>query len=453
MSARILVVDDESSMREFLGIALKRMGYEVDTAESAEKALDTCTRTSYDVVLTDIKMPDGLDGVQLLEQLKEADPHLQVILMTAFASVETAVQAVQLGASDYVMKPFKVEEIKVRVEKAVEQRRLLTEHSYLRAADRRESGSEAILGESEPIRELQQMIGRIGPATSTVLITGESGTGKELVARALHEAGDNAEGPFVTVNCGAIPEGLLESELFGHKKGAFTGAVQDKAGLFKVADGGTIFLDEVGETPLQTQVKLLRVLQEREIVPVGDTRPIAVDVRVIAATNTSLEERVGTGTFREDLFYRLNVVPIHIPPLRERREDIPLLARHFIMVFGRGEYTFSDSALTALTAYTWPGNVRELENAVENAVIMTDSPVIDTVDLPVKITEPPDERMGALPESDQAPTLETIEKAYIAWVLKQTGGIKTAAAEILGIDPSTLHRKMDRYGMRGEGGE
>ena len=329
----------------------------------------------------------------------------------------------------------------------------ITEYSELRFKMKEKYSFHGMVGMSPAMQDVFLTIRQVTTADYPVLISGESGTGKELVARALHEAGDNAEGPFVTVNCGAIPEGLLESELFGHKKGAFTGAVQDKAGLFKVADGGTIFLDEVGETPLQTQVKLLRVLQEREIVPVGDTRPIAVDVRVIAATNTSLEERVGTGTFREDLFYRLNVVPIHIPPLRERREDIPLLARHFIMVFGRGEYTFSDSALTALTAYTWPGNVRELENAVENAVIMTDSPVIDTVDLPVKITEPPDERMGALPESDQAPTLETIEKAYIAWVLKQTGGIKTAAAEILGIDPSTLHRKMDRYGMRGEGGE
>jgi len=453
MSARILIVDDEGSMREFLTIALTRMGHDAEAVESAEKALTACEKTSYDVVLTDIKMPDGMNGVELLEHLKEADPHLQVILMTAYASVETAVQAVQLGASDYIMKPFKVDEIKVRVEKAIEQRRLLSEHSWLRTASRGGAGSGSIVGESASIRELEQMIERIGPTSSTVLITGESGTGKELVARALHDHSACAEGPFVTVNCGAIPEGLLESELFGHKKGAFTGAVQDKDGLFKVANGGTLLLDEIGETPLQIQVKLLRVLQEREIVPVGDTRPLPVEVRLIAATNTSLEERVKTGTFREDLFYRLNVVPIHIPPLRERDEDIALLARHFVALFGRGEYEFSEAALGALKNYTWPGNVRELENAVENAVIMADTTTIGPADLPVKITEAPEDKMGALPEAALTPTLEQIEKAYIAWVLEQAGGVKTAAAEILGIDPSTLHRKMDRYGMRGEGGE
>ncbi len=440
-------------MREFLGIALKRMGYEVDAVESAEKALTACEKTSYDVVLTDIRMPDGIDGVQLLGRLKEGNPDLQVILMTAYASVETAVQAVQLGAADYVMKPFKIEEIKVRVEKAVGQRRLLSEHRYLREATRREAGSGTILGSSAAILTLREMIGRVGPAASTVLITGESGTGKELVARALHEAGSRPEGPFVTVNCGAIPEGLLESELFGHKKGAFTGAVRDKDGLCKVADGGTLFLDEIGETPTAIQVKLLRVLQEREIVPVGDTRPISVDVRVIAATNTSLEERVAAGTFREDLFYRLNVVPIHIPPLRERREDIALLAGHFLDIFSRGAYHFTSEALAALQTYPWPGNVRELENAVENAIIMADPPAIGPGDLPVKITEPPMERVGALAETGITPTLATIEKAYLAWVLKQTGGVKTAAAEILGIDPSTLHRKMDRYGMREESEE
>ncbi len=450
MSTRILVVDDEASMREFLSIALGRMGYQVDAVDSAEEAVKVFSESSYDVVISDIRIPGGMNGVELLGALKETDPAVQVILITAYASVDTAVKAVQLDALDYMIKPFKIEQIKNRIDNAMEKRKLLAENLYLRKVIREERAPSGILGESDMIRDVREMIDKVAPALSTVLISGESGTGKELVARALHDRSERAGGPFVSVNCGAIPEGLLESELFGHKRGSFTGAVRDKDGLFKVADGGTLFLDEIGETLPAIQVKLLRALQELEIVPVGGTSPIKVDVRVVAATNSALDERVENGTFREDLYYRLNVVPIDIPPLRERREDIRLLAEHFLTSASREEKHFSEEALSLLEEYAWPGNVRELENVVERSLIMSDGPIIGIDLLPQQISEPPREKLGALPQSEQSPDLETIERAYIEWVLKQTGGVKTVAAEILGIDPSTLHRKMDKYGLRDE---
>lgn len=450
MSARILIVDDEASMREFLSIALARMGYQVDAVDSAEAALEVFRESSYDVVITDIRIPGGMSGVDLLGELKEVDPAVQVILITAYASVETAVKAVQLDALDYVVKPFKVEQIKTRIDRAMEQRKLVSENIYLRRAIREKKAPSGILGESEAIKGVRAMIDKVAPTISTVLITGESGTGKELVARALHDNSGRRDGPFVTVNCGAIPEGLLESELFGHKKGSFTGAVRDTDGLFKVADGGTMFLDEVGETSPAIQIKLLRALQEKEIVPVGGTVPIKVDVRVLAATNSALDEKVAEGSFREDLFYRLNVVPIHIPPLRERKDDIPLLAEYFISFASRDKRRFTKEALAVLQEYAWPGNVRELENVIERSLIMSEGTSIGADMLPQQIGEPPKYRLGALPRAGTPPTLETIETAYIDWVLKQTGGVKKAAAEILGIDPSTLHRKMDKYGLRDE---
>lgn len=452
MNARILVVDDEVSMREFLSIALGRMGHEVSAVDSAEAALEVLEEGAFDLVLTDIRMPEGMSGVELLARLKATDPAIQVLLMTAYASLESAMEAVQLGATDYIMKPFKVDEIKVRIDRAIEQRRLISENLYLRRTIKQKAGPSGLLGESRGIAEVREMIEKVAGTNSTVLVTGESGTGKELVARAIHDASARCDGPFVTINCGALPEGLLESELFGHVKGSFTGAVRDKEGLFKVADGGTIFLDEVGETTPAIQVKLLRALQEREIVPVGGTVPLKVDVRVVAATNASLEDRVAGGTFREDLYYRLNVVPIHIPPLRERREDVPLLANHFLSLYTHEGRSFTEQAMLLLQEYDWPGNVRELENAIERAVIMTNRKQIGPNALPAGLVAQPAERLGALPEQGTPPTLATIEKAYISWVLQQTGGVKTAAAEILGIDPSTLHRKMDKYGMRGEKG-
>ena len=450
MKTRILVVDDEASMREFLSIALGRMDHQVDAVGSAEEAIKIFSESSYDVVISDIRIPGGMNGVELLGVLKETDPAVQVILITAYASVDTAVKAVQLDALDYVIKPFKIEQIKNRIDKAMERRKLLTENRYLRKLVKGERDPSGILGESDLIRSVREMIDKVAPALSTVLISGESGTGKELVARALHDRSERAGGPFVSINCGAIPEGLLESELFGHKKGSFTGAVQDKDGLFKVADGGTLFLDEIGETSLAIQVKLLRALQELEIVPVGGISPIKVDVRVLAATNSALDERVEIGTFREDLYYRLNVVPIDMPPLRERREDIKLLAEHFMARASREEKHFSEEALSLLEEYAWPGNVRELENIVELSLIMSEGPIVGIDVLPQQISEPPKEKLGALPQVNQPPDLEMIERAYIEWVLKQTGGIKTAAAEILGIDPSTLHRKMDKYGLKDE---
>lgn len=450
MKTRILVVDDEASMREFLSIALGRMGHDVNAVGSAEEAVKVFRESSYDVVISDIRIPGGMNGVELLGVLKETDPSVQVILITAYASVETAVKAVQLGALDYVIKPFKIEQIKNRIDNAMERRKLLTENRYLRKLIKEEKAPSGILGESDLINDVREMIDKVASTRSTVLISGESGTGKELVARALHDRSERSGGPFVSINCGAIPEGLLESELFGHKKGSFTGAVRDKDGLFKVADGGTLFLDEIGETSPAIQVKLLRALQELEIVPVGGTSPIKVDVRVLAATNSALNERVETGTFREDLYYRLNVVPIEMPPLRERRVDIRLLAKHFMASASREEKKFSEEALSLLEEYAWPGNVRELENVVELSLVMSEGPIVGIDVLPQQISEPPMEKLGALPQTDQPPDLETIERAYIEWVLKQTGGVKTAAAEILGVDPSTLHRKMDRYGLRDE---
>jgi DNA-binding NtrC family response regulator len=451
--ARVLVVDDESSVREMLTIALGRLGYHVEAVPSAREALKTVREGGFDVVLTDIRMPQGPDGVELLQQLKEDDPALQVVLMTAYASLETAVSALRSGASDYITKPFQIDDVCARIDRAFAQRRLLSENRYLRQAVRRTTGPSGLLGESDSIRAIREMIDRVAPTTSTVLITGESGTGKELVARAIHDRSPRNNGPFVTVNCGALPEGLLESELFGHKRGSFTGAIRDKEGLFQVADGGTLFLDEVGETTPAIQVRLLRVLQEREIVPVGSTRPIIVDVRVLAATNASLEERVAAGTFREDLYYRLNVVPIHVPPLREHREDISLLAAHFLERYGGQGRSFRPEAMERLNAYEWPGNVRELENVVERTLIMEDEPAIGLKSFPEGLTGPVRERLGALRQDGTPPDLEAIEKAYIAWVLQRTAGVKTAAAEILGIDPSTLHRKMDRYGLRETGRE
>ena len=453
MKARILVVDDEQSMREFLTIALGRMGHEVMAVDSGEAALQEMEKEIFEVVLTDIRMPEGMSGIDLLRRVKEIAPAAQVLLMTAYASVESAVEAVQLGAVDYVMKPFKIDQIKMRIDRALEQRRILSENRYLRQAIKEHAGTSGILGESAGITEVREMITKVAPSASTVLITGESGTGKELVARAIHEASPRAERPFVSINCGALPEGLLESELFGHIRGSFTGAVRDKEGLFQVADGGTLFLDEIGETSPAIQVKLLRTLQEMEIVPVGGTRPVKVDVRLLAATNASLEERVAAGTFREDLYYRLNVIPIHIPPLRERMEDIPILAGLFLERYAGPGGTFSPDAMARLGAHSWPGNVRELENAVERAVIMGEDGPIRPEALPEGVGRPPSQPLGALPEAGVPPTLETIERAYILYVLDQVAGVKTAAAELLGIDPSTLHRKMDRYGLRGEKGE
>jgi two-component system response regulator HydG len=401
-----------------------------------------------DVVLTDVRMP-SVGGLEVLLAARELDPSLPVILMTAQASLQTAIRAVNEGAFYYIQKPFANDELLAIVRRASESRQLKRENQQLRTEIRRRDRGDAVrpIGKSRPFTEALKLAETVGPTDSTVLISGESGTGKEVLARYLHELSGRADGPFVSINCGALPENLLESELFGHVRGSFTGAVRDKQGLFVAAKGGTFFLDEVGEMSPATQVKLLRVLQEREVIPVGATEAVPVDVRIVAATNRDLDEEIRRGGFRSDLFYRLNVITLHLPPLRDRPDDVPLLADHFLQRFAasRGrKVRLAAETLEALQGYDWPGNVRELENALERAAVMTPGEDIGPGALPAKITEraPQPLVQASLPPN---PTLEIIERAYIHWVLQAEGGNKTRAAEVLGIDPSTLYRKLSRY--------
>ncbi|MFT6396774.1 MAG: two-component system response regulator PilR (NtrC family), partial [Bradymonadia bacterium] len=386
MTSRILIVDDERSMREFVSILMKKQGYEVEIADCAEQAFERIDQENFDLVLTDLKMP-GASGLDVLAYQKERDPSTQVILMTAYASHDTAIQAMKAGATDYVTKPFKVEELLVQVEKALEIRALERENFYLkqRLADR--TGLNRLVGRSTAMRRVYDMIMRVAPTRTTVLITGESGTGKELVAKAMHENSDRVRNNFVPVNCGAIPENLIESELFGHVKGAFTGAATDKKGLFEMADAGTIFLDEVGELPMSMQVKLLRVLQERAVKQVGAVKEKPLNIRVVAATNRDLKEMVDQGQFREDLYYRLNVIQLMIPSLRERREDLPLLIQHFLQKFaddlGKEMRGVERSAMDLLLSYPYDGNVRELENIIERAVTLEPGDMVTIESLPM----------------------------------------------------------------------
>ena len=379
--ARLLVVDDEESQRTLMEITLRKEGYQVDVAEDGVQALDLIRTIPYDVVLTDIKMPRA-DGIEVLKAVKEVSPETVVMMITAYASHDTAVEAMKLGAKDYIPKPFKIVEIKTKIRSALEERALRAENRVLREEVSQRAGSREFVGKSPGMQKVFELIGKIAEGRSTVLISGESGTGKELVARAIHAGSGRKDRPFVGINCGAVPENLLESELFGHMKGSFTGAVANKEGLFEVADGGTLFLDEIAEMPLSLQVKILRAIQTREITPVGGTVPKVVDARIIAATNRDLEADVAAGRFREDLYYRLNVIPVHLPPLRERTEDIPLLANHFLDRYAR-EYgkrieKISAPAMEALQAALWRGNVRELENVVERAVALCDGALITT---------------------------------------------------------------------------
>lgn len=445
--AKILVVDDEASMCQFMQIMLAKEGYEVSASQSGKEALARLQQKPYDLVIADLMMPE-MSGLELLSQVKKIDPALNFIVITAFASVDSAIEALKSGASDYVIKPFKVDEIKIAVEKSLEQKRLSRENQTLKRQLKKQYSFDNFLGSSAEIVAMKKMAERIAQTDSTVLIRGESGTGKELVALAIHNLSPRAGKSFVTINCGALPETLLESELFGHMRGAFTGAVKDKDGLFKTADGGTFFLDEVGETSPAIQVKLLRALEQKEITPIGATRPIPVDVRLIAATNADLEQYVKAGKFRADLYYRLNVIPITIPPLRERKEDIPVLAGHFVKkacdkqknLFKR----LTPETVKVLEEYPWPGNVRELENTLERAVLLARGELITPEDLPEKIRSG-ESSLLIKPTVPPTPTLEEIEKAYIFWILKQTGGQKSKAAQILGIDSSTLYRKIERY--------
>jgi DNA-binding NtrC family response regulator len=451
---RVLIVDDETAILDTLRILLKREGFAVETAVGGQQGIDRMHETRPDVLLTDVRMP-GVGGLEVLLAARELDPSLPVILMTAQASLQTAIRAVNEGAYYYIQKPFANDELLAIVRRASESRQLKRENQALKTEIRRRDRGDAVrpIGRSKSFVESLKLAETVGPTDSTVLISGESGTGKEVLARYLHELSGRSEGPFVSINCGALPENLLESELFGHVRGSFTGAVRDKQGLFVAAKGGTFFLDEVGEMSPATQVKLLRVLQEREVIPVGATEAVPVDVRIVAATNRDLDEEIRRGGFRSDLFYRLNVITLHLPPLRERADDVPLLAAHFLQRFAasRGrQVRLAPETLEAMQGYDWPGNVRELENALERAAVMTPGEEIGPDALPARITEraPQPLVQASLPPN---PTLEIIERAYIHWVLQAEGGNKTRAAEVLGIDPSTLYRKLLRYGMETAG--
>ncbi|HEX6693549.1 MAG TPA: sigma-54 dependent transcriptional regulator [Longimicrobiales bacterium] len=450
-SIRVLVVDDERAILETVEILLRGEGFAATVHQNGREAMARFDEIRPDVVLSDIRMP-GFTGLDVLAAVRERDPEIPVILMTAQASLQSAMKAVNEGAYYYLQKPFSNDELVALCRRAADTRRLSRENKALKKEIRRREDTSA----SRPVgrnREFQQVLTlaeTIAPTDSTVLITGESGTGKEVLSRYIHNLSERASGPFISINCGALPENLLESELFGHVKGSFTGAVRDKEGLLAVARGGTFMLDEVAEMSPALQVKLLRAVQEREVVPVGGTTPIQIDVRIIAATNRDLEQEIRRGSFRSDLYYRLNVITLHLPPLRERPDDIRVLASWFLDRYAQSangrSLQLSEDALKTLQAYDWPGNVRELENALERAAILTRTDVVEKEALPARIIEPaPASLVSDRPPAN--PTLDLVERAYILYVLQAEGGNKARAAEVLGIDPSTLYRKLTRYDM------
>ncbi len=447
----VLVVDDESGILDTLRILLRNEGFEVTTAQGGKAGLEQIRSGNHDIILSDVRMPQ-VSGLDILQAAREQDPMTPVILMTAQASLQSAIAAVNSGAFHYIQKPFSNDELVTILRRACEFRAVRVENKQLKQEiRRRERAGTTVtrpIGKSKRFLEVLKLAEHVAPTDSTVLIQGESGTGKEVVARYIHNLSTRSDGPFLSINCGALPENLLESELFGHVKGSFTGAVRDKQGLFAAARGGSFFLDEVGEMPPSLQVKLLRVIQEREVIPVGATEAIPVDVRILAATNRDLEEETRRGNFRSDLFYRLNVIAVNLPPLRERRDDLLSLIELFLDNMGRetgGEpKALSQDALDAVTVYEWPGNVRELENALEHAVVLNKGNLIEAGALPERITKRKKEPLVA-ERSYKNPTLEVIERAYIMYVLQAEGGNKTRAAEVLGIDPSTLYRKLSRY--------
>ena len=447
----VLIVDDESGILDSLMILLRNEGFTPHAAHGGRRGLEQLAAVNPDIVLTDIRMPN-VTGVEILAAARQEHPDCPVILMTAQATLQSAVQAVNEGAFYYIQKPFRNDELIAILKRAAEHRRLRVENKTLKQEIRRRdrNGVSRPVGTSKAWLDVLRLAETVAPTDSTVLIQGESGTGKEVVARYIHDLSTRTEGPFVSINCGALPESLLESELFGHVKGSFTGAVKDKAGLFTAAGKGTFFLDEIGETTPATQVKLLRVLQHREVIPVGSTEALPIDTRLLAATNRELEEEIRGGRFRSDLYYRLNVIAVHLPPLRQRAEDIPILAEHFLARIAelRNEppRTLAPSAKEALQEYAWPGNVRELENALERAAILSPDGEIEVVSLPERVTERRAEPLVST-HTPANPTLEVVERAYITWVLQSEGGNKSRAAEILGIDPSTLYRKLARYGV------
>ncbi|MEN6532789.1 MAG: sigma-54 dependent transcriptional regulator [Bryobacteraceae bacterium] len=439
---RILIVDDELVVRDSLEKWFASEGYETGAASSAREALELIQQAEWDLVLLDIKMP-GMDGMELQSRLHDINPDLMIVIMTGYASVETAVQALKRGAYDYVTKPIDPDELVHLVSKAMEHRRDRREVVRLRENLQEIYPETELVGNSPAMKHVLELVEMVAPTDTTVLIGGESGTGKEVVARAIHAAGTRRYMPMVVIHCGALTETLLESELFGHERGAFTGAQYRKKGKFEVADGGTVFLDEISDISLKTQTDLLRVLQEKEIVRVGSNHPFKVDFRCIAATNKSLEELVKAGTFRPDLYYRLKIFSIDLPPLRERREDIPLLADHFAKKYAtamnRPVPRLSAEALDLLLQYEWPGNVRELENAIERALVIGREPVIQPSDFPFQFHQQP-------PQDGR--TLDDVERAHIERVLRETAGNLSRTARILDIDRTTLYNKLKRYGLK-----
>jgi DNA-binding NtrC family response regulator len=446
---RILIVDDEEGLRRLLVRVLTKAGYEATAVSGGGEALRQVAGEPFDLVITDIKMPE-MDGLHLLRELKAFDPSLPIIVMTAYGTVENAVQALRAGAYDYVAKPFEIDELKLTVAKALERERLLAENRYLHAELEGRYDFAGIIGNSPSMHQVFEIASSVAASNASVLITGESGTGKELLARSIHYNSARKEKPFIVLNCAALSEGVLESELFGHEKGAFTGALATRKGRFELADQGTLFIDEVGEMSLAAQVKLLRVIQEHEFERVGGNKPIKVNVRIVAATNKNLAEQVKIGRFREDLYYRLNVVNIHLPPLRERREDLEPLARHFLQRYvaetGKRISEISPRALSCLLAHDWPGNVRELQNAIERGVVLAKGSVLTPRDLPQGL-QGDDQICLQLPErgGNLTDILEDLERQLIVQTLEREQGSQTRAADALGIKRTTLRYKMEKY--------
>lgn len=452
--AQVLVVDDELTIAQMLEILLRNDGHSVFQAHNGNEALKLLKENVFDLMITDVRLP-GIDGITLMQKAKEVQTHLAVIVITAYAGVDTAVEAMRSGAFDYVTKPFKLNELKVKIERALSYENAMAENKVLKTTLKTKYHFNFIIGDSEPMLQIYRTIEKVSRTNTTILITGESGTGKELVARAIHESSLRSEKPFVTLNCAAMPETLLESELFGYTKGAFTGAVANKKGLFETADGGTIFLDEIGAIPLNMQSKLLRVLQEKEIRHVGGNENISVDVRVVAATNENLEEKIAKGEFREDLFFRLSVIPMRLPPLRERKQDIPMLAAHFLAQFEKEnkiKISISDDALAALSEHAWPGNIRQLENMLKRIATLSETGLIDTDELPPEIKTTAYAKKASVQSQADVLTeekilqlkdfLKNVEESYIGKVIKFYEGSKEKAAKKLGISLATLYRKL-----------